>query len=418
MSQTFAVMGLDKSGLASVAFLLAEGCRVLAWDDNPAQRERASALGAEITDLAQSSCDCELVLTPGIGYNHPVAQRFKSIISDIELFARANPAARIVGVTGTNGKSTTSALIHHILKNAGIKAEIGGNFGTSPLALPKADVYVLELSSYQLERCPSLRVEVGIMLNLTPDHLERHGDMEGYAKAKARLFVNGAGTAIYGTDDAWTIATGEAAAKHGWKPAPLHVPADGRFEGYDLAQYKTLPGAHNWQNALAAIFACRALGLTDSVIHAGLSDFPGLPHRQQHVARVQGIDFINDSKATNADATARALGCYDRIYWIAGGRPKAGGLNGLERYMPRIARAFLIGEAASDFARWLDGKAPYELCGDLRTATTQAYKAARQEGGVVLLSPACASLDQFKNYEERGNLFADYALSLAKERCA
>lgn len=439
MSRTYAVMGLDKSGLASVQYLRAKGCRVLAWDDNPAQYERAKALGAEITNLAEGSYDCPLVLTPGIGLQHPVAKRFKEIIGDVELFVRDNPNARIVGITGTNGKSTTTALIHHILVSAGVNAAIGGNFGTSPLALPEADVHVIELSSYQLERCPSLRVTVGVMLNLTPDHLERHGDMEGYADAKANLFAKARpnAVAVFNEDDSWATLIGERAIATGFLPSRISTRHEGgllaatavngqlRMMGnmaLDLKTVAALPGEHNWQNAAAAFAACYALQLTVEDIVAGIKTFPGLAHRQQRVAERKGLVFINDSKATNADATSKALGCYDNIYWIIGGRAKAGGLNGLENYMPRIRKAFVIGEAAEDFGQWLDkNKVPYSQCGELQAATTQATALATQEqlkGAVVLLSPACASLDQFKGYEERGNIFMSYVHDLLREKCA
>ena len=419
-TSSFAVLGLDKSGLAAVRHLIGAGKTVFAFDDKPEQCEKAQALGAQIVDLTTlDPATTELVLTPGVGGKHKVAQHFGGkFIGDIELFVRANPAARIVGITGTNGKSTTTALIHHILKSADVKAEIGGNFGTSPLDLPEAEVYVLELSSYQLERCPSLAVEVGIMLNLTPDHLERHGDMVGYAAAKANLFINGKGTALFGVDDDWSLAIGEAAASRGWDAQPLDIPPDGRFESFDFTQLATLPGLHNWQNAFAALLTCRAMGLSDDAIAAGLKSFPGLDHRQQLVATAANVRFINDSKATNADATAKALGCYADIYWVVGGLPKTGGLNGLEGYMPRIRRAFVIGQAAEAFGQWLQGKAPYEQCGTLDVATTKAAACALADGldgAVVLLSPACASWDQFKNFEERGKLFASLASSLSSK---
>ncbi len=439
MSQTYAVMGLDKSGLATVQYLVAKGCRVLAWDDNPAQRERAKAAGAEITDLARGGIEAELVLTPGITTRHQVAQQFKSIISDIEIFARDNPNARIVGITGTNGKSTTTALIHHILSAAGIKAAIGGNFGTSPLALPAADVYVLELSSYQLERCPSLRVAVGVMLNLTPDHLDRHGDMQGYADAKAKLFANARtdAVAVFNEDDSWAVQLGERAVENGFSASRISTKQEGglfaatakdgqlRMMGnvvLDLKTVSTLPGEHNWQNAAAAFAACYALDMTAEDIVAGIKTFPGLAHRQQLVAQQNGLIFVNDSKATNADATAKALGCYENIYWIIGGRAKAGGLDGLESYMPRIRKAFVIGEAAEDFGQWLvKNNVAYEQCGELKIATAKATLLAQQEKlghAVILLSPACASLDQFKGFEERGTMFMEQVHNLLKEKCA
>lgn len=441
----YAVMGLDKSGLPAVQALLAAGAKVTAWDDNPAQLEAAKAAGAEIADL--STVDAKpfdaLVLTPGIPHylphSHPAAANFilchpresgdpsqstpslpldsrfrgndySKIICDIELFAQSQPKARVVAVTGTDGKSTTSALIHHIITSAGVACAIGGNFGQSPLALPELPpegVYVLELSSYQLERCPSLAVDVAVWLNLTPDHLDRHGDMAGYAAAKANIYKNprpGA-LAIYGTDDKWTLTAGQNA--QGFTQVPLVVASC--HVGIELLHLPTLKGAHNRQNAIAAVEACRALGLSRAAIQAGLESFPGLPHRQQLVARRGALEFINDSKATNANATSKALGCFDNIYWIAGGRAKAGGLNGLESYIPRIRKAFLIGEAEVDFAAWCSQNGlDFSRCGTLENAMTEAVKAA-QGSGVVLLSPACASLDQFKSYEQRGELFTQLA---------
>lgn len=427
--KTYAVMGLDRSGLASVKALCASRARVLAHDDNPAQTDKAVALGAIAADLA--SCTLTgveaLVLTPGIPHHlptpHVVAARFRAenipIIGDIELFARTRPDARIVGITGTNGKSTTTALITHILKSAGVETAVGGNFGIAALDLPmmgKTGIYVLELSSYQLERCPSLAVDVGIMLNLTSDHLDRHGTLQGYADAKANLFAHprGVATAICGVDDPWTRAIADKAAANGFTVKSILVPQSG-----PLTTVPTLPGAHNWQNAEAARLACLALGLSEDVILKGLSTYPGLDHRQQLVGETNGIRFINDSKATNADATAKALGCYDAIYWIVGGKAKPGGLNGLEGYMPRIRKAFLIGDATEEFATWLNGKAAIERCGDLATATLSACAMALAEspdGAVILLSPACASFDQFKNYEERGTRFAELARALCSPR--
>ncbi len=437
---TYAVMGLDKSGLAAVQYLVAKGCRVLAWDDNPRQLDRAQALGAEPTNLAEGSYDCPLVLTPGIGLTHPVAQRFKEVIGDIELFVRDNPEARLVGITGTNGKSTTTALIHHILTSAGVNAAIGGNFGTSPLALPKADVYVIELSSYQLERCPSLKVEVGVMLNLTPDHLERHGDMQGYADAKAKLFAKArpGAVAVFNEDDAWATLIGERAIAAGFMPSRISTKHEGgllavtgvngqlRHQGNLVLNLKsdapTLPGEHNWQNTCAAFAACHALNVAVADIATGIKTFPGLAHRQQLVAERAGVRYVNDSKATNADATSKALGCYENIYWIIGGRAKAGGLDGLEGYMPRIRKAYIIGECAAEFGTWCAANnVAFEQCGTLDVATRKAVQHAQADtlaGAVVLLSPACASLDQFKGYEERGTVFMSYVNTLLQEACA
>ncbi len=428
--QRYAVMGLDKSGLPAVKALLAAGAQVSAWDDNPAQLTIAQSLGAQIEDL--SSVDPRhytgLVLTPGIPHRlpkpHPVATNFKDcpILCDIELFAQTQPVARIVGITGTDGKSTTTALIGHILKNAGVPCAVGGNFGTSPLDLPdlpRTGVYVLELSSYQLERCPSLAVDIGILLNLTPDHLDRHGDMAGYAAAKANLFKThkpGA-MAIYGTEDHYTQGIGEAARHRGWTGVALTI-AD-THRGLNLLSLPTLQGAHNRQNAIAAIETCVALGLGLSAIEAGLMDFPGLPHRQQYVAQLENIAFINDSKATNANAASKALGCFDNIYWIAGGQPKTGGLTGLESYIPRIRQAFLIGQAEDEFASWCaQNNLGHQRCGTLEQAVAAAVSAARRDNpanAVILLSPACASWDQFKSYEHRGQTFIALAQAHAQE---
>lgn len=423
--KTYAVMGLDRSGLASVRALCAAGARVLADDDKPGQVEKAVAAGAVSAKLSEVPLEgiTALVLTPGIPHRlprpHSIAARFIAanipVIGDIELFAQSHPAARIVGITGTNGKSTTTALITHILQSAGIEVAVGGNFGIGVLdlpVLPASGVYVLELSSYQLERCPSLAVDVGIMLNLTSDHLDRHGDMAGYAEAKANLFARprGLATAICGADDEWSRAIGEKAAANGFHFQVISVPRTG-----PLTEIKTLPGSHNWQNAEAARLACHTLGLDEAQILAGLNSYPGLDHRQQLVGTTQDIHFVNDSKATNADATAKALGCYNNIYWIIGGKPKPGGLAGLEEFMPRIRHAFLIGEATEEFAAWLNGKITYERCGELATATACAFATALAEGhkdAVVLLSPACASFDQFRSFEERGVTFAALARAI------
>lgn len=438
--QTLAIMGLDRSGLPAVRALKAAGARILAWDDNEEQHKAAREAGAEILDLRTADITGlkTLILSPGIPHRlpspHPIAARFieagAEIICDIELFARSNPLARVIGITGTNGKSTTTALIGHILKSAGIKTAVGGNIGTSALGLPMLGaegVYVLELSSYQLERSPSLALDVAVMLNLSPDHLSRHGDLEGYRLAKAAIFKNprapanpervdgptGAmpattslrkheSTAVYGIDDPETKRTGETLK--GWTLAPITA-----SNAPDLSISPNLKGSHNAQNAAAAFASCRALGLSKAQILTALQTYPGLPHRQQLIANADNLRYINDSKATNADSAARALACYDEIYWIAGGRPKETGLEGLETYMPRVRRAFLIGEAEADFARWCEGKVPYERCGNLSTAVRRAAataKAERRENAVVLLSPACASWDQFRSFEHRGEAFA------------
>jgi UDP-N-acetylmuramoylalanine--D-glutamate ligase len=440
--RTMAVLGLAKSGLATARALAAGGAELLAWDDDPEKRAAAEDEGLPLTDLAAidwRQVD-SLVLSPGIPHTfpkpHPVAALARAagveIIGDIELLARARPDATYVGVTGTNGKSTTTSLIGHVLHWAGRAVEVGGNLGTPALSLPAVEpggTYLLEMSSYQLELTPSIRFRVAVLLNITPDHLARHGGMVGYVAAKRRIF-DGQGegdTAVVGIDDTQSrIIKAVLAARGPQTVVPISVESaisqgisavDGNLvdatanpthKVMDLRRAATLPGAHNWQNAAAAYAACRALGLEEEAIVAGLKSYPGLAHRQELIATVDGVSFINDSKATNADAAAKALACYEPIYWILGGRPKETGLAGLEPFYGRVAHAFLIGEAAPAFAQALAGKVPATQCGTLGAAVTAAAAMARDErraGAVVLLSPACASFDQFANFEERGEAF-------------
>lgn len=436
-NKTYAVLGLGKSGLASAQSLLAAGATVLAWDDTEATRAAARNLNIPLHDLhhADWSQITALVMSPGIPHTyptpHPVAAAAKTagvpLISDIQLLFETCPNATYVGITGTNGKSTTTALIGHILQQAGKTIAVGGNLGTPVLSFPplgKNEIYVLELSSYQLELILTNNLNIGILLNITPDHLARHGGMAGYSAAKQRIIrPQGPQVFICGVDDEPCRAIAAAAPRPG-----LNVQRMSQSDQPDCALYvqnrelmqagqavlnldslPRLPGAHNWQNIAAAFAATQALGLEAATIIAGIRSFPGLDHRQQQVATHGTVQFVNDSKATNADATAKALACYDPIYWILGGQPKEGGLNGLESFMPRIRHAFLIGQAAPDFARWLDGKAAYTQCGTLDVAVQQASTLALREAlphATVLLSPACASWDQFKNFEERGALFA------------
>ncbi|HZB93210.1 MAG TPA: UDP-N-acetylmuramoyl-L-alanine--D-glutamate ligase, partial [Stellaceae bacterium] len=392
-----------------------------------------------------------LVLSPGIPHRfpapHPVAAEARAagaeIIGDIELLARARPEATYVAVTGTNGKSTTTALIGHILKAAGRTVETGGNLGTPALALAPlgpGGIYVLELSSYQLELTESLASRVAVLLNITPDHLDRHDGMEGYIAAKRRVFGvrRPAENAVIGIDDAPSRAIAEALAAAG-VPRIIPISAETRAPGgvfveggrliddldraarpvLDLASLARLPGRHNWQNAAAAYAAARCLGLEASAIAAALRSFPGLAHRQELVATIDGVRYVNDSKATNADAAAKALACYDDIYWIAGGIAKEGGIAALAPLFPRIRRAFLIGRAAAEFAETLAGRAPFERSADLATALAAARSAALaapRPGAVVLLSPACASFDQFADFEERGEVFRRLVAALPGAR--
>ena len=443
----FAVLGLGLSGLASCRALIAAGKTVWAWDDSAAARTAAESAGIALVDLAEVDLSpaAALVLSPGIPHTHPrphaVVERARKagcpIVGDGELLAQAGLKADFVGITGTNGKSTTTALIGHILGSTGHHCAVGGNLGTPVLALDAPDptsVYVIEMSSYQLELTPNLVFNVSVLLNISPDHLGRHGGMEGYIAAKTAIFRAGGSSAvaIVGADDAECRRIGRALQTSGRRrvvfisghavvpggvyarDGVLYDDRDGqRRPVLDLAAAIALPGVHNAQNAAAALAAALALGVPAPAAAAAIASFPGLAHRQERVAVIDGVLYINDSKATNVDAAVRALACYDAIYWIAGGRPKEGGLDGIEPYLSRIRRAFLIGEAEAEFAAALAGKVPLERAGTLEKAVAAAARAARTEarmGGegvrpVVLLSPACASFDQFRSFEHRGEVF-------------
>jgi UDP-N-acetylmuramoylalanine--D-glutamate ligase len=427
-----AVLGLGKSGLVAARALAASGTEVWAWDDDEMKRKALSTTDLYRCDWSRPSA---LVLSPGIPQcypaPHPIAAKATAanvpIIGEVELLFRAQPKATFVGITGTNGKSTTTALIGHLLRRAGKRAEVGANLGTPALALAPLEeggIYVLEMSSYQLELVPTARFDVAVLLNITPDHLDRHGGMAGYVAAKRRIFdrQRPQDYAVIGIDDEHCRAIRDGlAGRHvvavaiGRQASTAIIVRHGILsdeigrEIMDLARAPALPGPHNWQNAAAAFAVGRTLGLSNAVIAAGIETYPGLPHRQELIATREGVRFINDSKATNADATAKALACYDPIYWILGGRPKETGLDGLEPYYHRIAKAYLIGEAAADFEKRLaaDDVATRQ-CGTLDRAVAAAAAdaaVAKREGTVVLLSPACASFDQFANFEERGECF-------------
>ena len=440
-NQTIAVLGLARSGLAAAEALKRGGARVVAWDDAANRRDAATRAGFELVDLAADLAGAKaLVLSPGIPHtfpqSHPAAARAKAagvpIIGDIELLALAQKAARFAGITGTNGKSTTTALIAHILAETGRKVAVGGNLGVPALlleALGADGTYVLELSSYQLELTRSLVLDVAVLLNITPDHLDRHGGMDGYVAAKRRLFHGQSTrhTAVVGVDD--DICRGIfAALKAAGKQQVVPISARGRVAGgvyvvdgtlvddldgaarsmLAMAEAPRLPGTHNSQNAAAAYAAARALGCKPDAVVRAITTFPGLAHRQEWIATIDGVRYVNDSKATNADAAEKALVCYNDIYWIAGGKPKEDGIDPLAPLFPRIRRAFLIGDAAARFARTLDGKVTYDMSGTLDAALAAARHAAlndRRRGAVVLLSPACASFDQFRDFEDRGDQF-------------
>lgn len=445
--RTVAVFGLARSGLAAARSLVAGGASVACWDENAATRAAAQAEGLELVDLAQAdwSAFAALVLSPGVPLTHPAphwtVERAKAagveILGDIELFARAVALApdhkrpRIVAITGTNGKSTTTALIGHVLTAAGRDARVGGNIGVGVLDLPDMHggaIYVLELSSYQLDLTSSLKPDVAILLNITPDHLERHGGMEGYLAAKRRVLLNqGKGdTAVIGVDDAygqqicteitaankrtiWPISARKSIGRGVYVlQGRLYDAVDGRVsEVIDLSPIRSLPGRHNWQNAAAAYAAARALGVSTADAAEGLQSFPGLAHRMETIGAIGNVRFVNDSKATNADAARQAMSSYPRFYWIAGGLPKEGGISGLEDLFSGIARAYLIGEAEDEFAKALEGHAPYARAGTLEAAVRAAFADARKEDGeaIVLFSPACASFDQYADFEERGEAF-------------
>jgi UDP-N-acetylmuramoylalanine--D-glutamate ligase len=436
-----AILGLARSGRAAAAALAAGGAQILAWDDNEQTRATVAAEVA-LCDLTKIEWHdvAALMLSPGIPHRfpvpHPAVAAAKKagvpILGDIELLGRAQPDARYIGITGTNGKSTTTALIGHILSAAGQWVEIGGNLGPPALGLAplgSEGSYVLELSSFQLELIATLDFDIAVLLNITPDHLDRHGDMDGYIAAKRRIFAGqkqGA-TAVIGIDDAICrdlatslhredkvyvvpISVKEPAAsgvyvENGWLVDALDgTPA----RVVDLAEASRLPGLHNAQNAAAAYTVARRAGLAPETAIAGIKSFPGLAHRQELVDTIAGVRYINDSKATNADATEKALACYEAIYWIAGGLPKAGGITSLAPYFKRLRHAFLIGDATEEFAATLDGTVSHSRCGDLANALSAADKRARNDhvaGAVVLLSPACASYDQFPNFEVRGDTF-------------
>jgi UDP-N-acetylmuramoylalanine--D-glutamate ligase len=448
-----AVFGLGSSGLLSARALMAGGAAVIAFDDDQKKLAEAQAAGLKTQDLHEIDWRtiAALVLTPGVPLTHPaphwsaaLARKANvDIIGDIELFCRerAKEAKKsgapcpLVAITGTNGKSTTTALIAHLIASAGRDAQMGGNIGVPVLALePFAPgrVYVLEVSSYQIDLAPSLHASVGILLNVTEDHLDRHGSMENYAAIKERLLAD-ADTAVIGVDDDWTRAAAERIARAGKRVERVSVLTPLR-EGYyaqgsrilyarngtadivaDLAGVGSLRGVHNAQNAGAAIAACRALGLDLPAIQEGLASFPGLAHRMQPIGRKGNVLFVNDSKATNADSAAKALASFHDIFWIAGGKPKTGGIVSLAEFFPRIRKAYLIGEAAADFAKTFDGKVPYEMNGALAAAVDAAARDAQASGlqePVVLLSPACASFDQYPNFEVRGKAFTDIVLTI------
>ncbi|HEY8947455.1 MAG TPA: UDP-N-acetylmuramoyl-L-alanine--D-glutamate ligase [Rhizomicrobium sp.] len=439
-----AVFGLARSGVASVKSLVEGGARVFAWDDKEESRAAAKREGAIVRPFAEWPWDKlkALILSPGVPLTHPVPHDVViaaknadvQIIGDMELFGREiQGRVPIIAVTGTNGKSTTTALIGHILAQCGFVAEIGGNIGKSVLDLapPAAKtIYVLEVSSYQIDLSPGLAPDVAVLTNITPDHIDRHGSLENYAAVKARLLAQTArdGEVCIGVDDALTAAIyTRCVSSHGANAIPVAVSKvlgrgifvlDGSLydaQGPRAAQVMNmsaaphLPGSHNWQNAALAYAAVKPFVKDARLIAAAIANFPGLAHRIEDVGRVGKVRFVNDSKATNAEAAERALVCFPDIFWIAGGRAKQDGIESLKPQFGRIRKAYLIGEAAEEFAETLNGVA-HDISGTLEKAVASAFADARASNvpaPVVLLSPACASFDQFKDFEARGDAFRD-----------
>ncbi|MFT4076233.1 MAG: UDP-N-acetylmuramoyl-L-alanine--D-glutamate ligase [Asticcacaulis sp.] len=444
-----AIFGLGRSGLSAARALKAGGAEPILWDDKPSNLLPATKAGFTVENLktADWSEFAALVLSPGVPLTHPVPHwtvelahaAHVPVLGDIELFARtlaclpAHKRPRTVAITGTNGKSTTTALIGHILKSAGRDVHVGGNIGIGILDLPEMHagaIYVIETSSYQLDLTLSFAPDVAVLMNITPDHLDRHGGMAGYIKAKKRIFMaqGSSQTAVIGADDDYTAAL--ISEMRVSSPVKLISISARRTLGQgvyalngvlydgtsmrarqviDLKAVRTLTGRHNWQNAAAAYSACKALGLEMDEIVAGMRTFPGLAHRMQEIGRIGHVRFINDSKATNADAARQAMSSFDKFYWIAGGVAKTGGIDDLRDLFGRVKHAYLIGEAAELFEVTIGKAAPCTQSRLLFTAVAQAYAEAEKTGKeeVVLFSPACASFDQFTDFEARGDAFRD-----------
>jgi UDP-N-acetylmuramoylalanine--D-glutamate ligase len=458
-----AIFGLGGSGLASASALLAGGADVVGWDDDADTVTRATSAGIPTADLRHIDWSriSALVLAPGVPLTDPVPHwsvglahaAAVEVIGDIELFCRERrahtPTAPFVAITGTNGKATTTALIAHLLSATGYDTQMGGNIGTAILSLepPRTAVklaqtahaglcaHVIECSSYQIDLAPTLDPSVGILINVTEDHLDRHGTLRHYAAVKERLVagVQEDGTAIVGVDDDWCAAAADRIERAGKRLVRVSVRRplpDGLFvEAEQIMQAAggsvraiahiggigSLRGVHNAQNAACAVGAALALGLSTQAIQRGLMSFPGLAHRMEQVGRKGRVLFVNDSKATNADSTAQALACFSDMFWIAGGKPKTGGISSLAGFFPRIRKAYLIGEAAAGFAQELEGHVAHVVAGTLDRAVelaTRDAEASDVKEPVVLLSPACASFDQYRNFEVRGDKFRELVRSL------
>ncbi|MDX1949722.1 MAG: UDP-N-acetylmuramoyl-L-alanine--D-glutamate ligase [Rickettsiales bacterium] len=424
-----AIVGLGKSGLASAEYFQKKNIPILLYDDN--KNTKTPDYLPNITDYKNWNFDeiSEILFSPGIPVElpkpHPIAEIAKQknipIISDIEVLARdKNPTSKIIAITGTNGKSTTTALVHHILKENNIDCQIGGNFGIPALSLDverKNSWFVLEVSSFQLDITPKAKFEVAIFLNLTPDHMERYQTLERYAKSKMRIFLGQERTdlGIICTDTEIMKNLAEEISKHN----NIFKFKTGDFFKNEF--FPNLMGLHNLQNISAAYLATKQAGLTDNQIISAIKTFSGLDHRMQKVAEHSRVIFINDSKATNADATEPALKTYENIFWLAGGVPKEGGIESLKEYFSKINTAYFYGQAKDEFAKTFKnaGFGNFKILAGFKDAFNEAKKDAIENGKinnkpkpVLLLSPACASFDEFKNYEERGNLFKDLSNKL------
>jgi UDP-N-acetylmuramoylalanine--D-glutamate ligase len=450
--KTVAVFGLGGSGLASCHALKAGGAEVVAGDDGADRLAEAEKAGFRTADLRKISWTnfAALVLAPGVPLTHPAPhwsvrmarEAGIEVIGDIELFCRERrrhtPDTPFVAITGTNGKSTTTALIAHLMRFAGYDTQMGGNIGTAILSLEpprRGRVHVIEMSSYQIDLTPSLDPSVGILLNVSEDHIDRHGTLDNYAAVKERLVagVQAQGTAIVGVDDMFSRNAADRLARNGKRVVRVSVKnpladgvyveretivrADGgaRSEIARIGGIGSLRGLHNAQNAACASACAVALGVGLDVLQKGLRSFPGLAHRMEQVGRKGNVLFVNDSKGTNADASAHALSSFADIFWIAGGKPKQGGITSLTEFFPRIRKAYLIGEAAKEFSETLGDRVPHEMSETLDVAVASAARDAEASDladAIVLLSPACASYDQFRNFEIRGAKFRDLVQAL------
>ncbi len=452
------VYGLGRSGLSTLHALAKTGAQIVAGDDDPERLEPAREMGVQILDEGRQDFSefAFVLLSPGIPLTHPEPHRVVKaasaagveVIGDIELFYRAGKTGKTIGVTGTNGKSTTVSLIHHIIKTCGKKTVLGGNIGVPVLDLkiPAGECYtVLEMSSYQIDLCPTFRPDISVLINITPDHIDRHGDVEEYAAVKKKLVDEGqpgygGGTAVICTDDEYTRAILESVRERGLrKVVPVSVLKAEEGGVYveggmlvdamsgqlvtigDMEDLKSLRGDHNHQNAVCAYAVARTIGFAPEQIFEAMQSFEGLQHRQFLVRTINGVSYVNDSKATNAEAAAMALNCHNNIYWIVGGRKKDTGLKGLEMFSDRIRHAFLIGESTEEFAVWMQNFGiSYSRCETLSAAVEAAHTMAQESrgqpggAGVVLLSPACASFDQFKSFEDRGTKFTRLIAKLAE----